>query len=228
MFGWWRHRKNHALRIGLLLEMARHNLTDRILALAGIFQATGLVQEMADQGSADPEALQTSIHSIFDIDPRSTESIFGGISGLRYGLKVLLEHLSGKQTPHKAQLVKYAIGVLHLERQLSKQPDMLQRIRIGIERARLQSEHFSVTHTNILSSLAACYSETISTLTPRIIVSGEQGHLSNPEVANAVRALLLAAIRSAVLWRQCGGNRVELLFGRRKLLAEAQRLLDRV
>lgn len=208
--------------------MAQHSITDRTLALAGIFQAATLVQEMADRGSTDSEAFQTSIRSIFNVNPPSTEAIFGGVADLRRGLKGLLEHLSGKQTPHKTQVVKYAIGVLYLERQLVKQPDMLQRIRVGIERARLQSEHFSITHSNVLASLAACYSETVSTLTPRIIVSGEQGHLSNPEVANAVRALLLAAIRSAVLWRQCGGNRIQLLFGRRKLLAEAQRLLDRI
>jgi high frequency lysogenization protein len=208
--------------------MAQHGITDRTLALAGIFQAAGLVQEMAERGSTDPEAFQTSICSIFEVDPPDTEAIFGGVTGLRHGLKGLLEHLSGKQTPHKAQVVKYAIGVLYLERQLAKQPDMLHRIRVDIERARQQSEHFSITHSNVLASLAGCYSETISTLTPRIIVSGEQGYLSNPEVANAVRSLLLAAIRSAVLWRQCGGNRIHLLFGRRKLLAEAQRLLDRI
>ena len=208
--------------------MAQHSITDRTLALAGIFQAASLVQQLAEKGSADPEAFQTSIRSIFEVNPPSSEAIFGGVAGVRLGLQGLLEHLSGKQIPHKAQIVKYAIGVLYLERQLAKKPDMLQRIGDGIERARLQSEHFSMTHSNVLANLAGCYSDTVSTLTPRIIVSGEQGHLSNPEVANAVRSLLLAAIRSAVLWRQCGGNRLQLLFGRRKLLAEAQRLLNRI
>ena len=208
--------------------MAQHSITDRTLALAGIFQAAGLVQEMANRGKTESDAFQTCIRSIFEVNPPSTEAIFGGVSGVRLGLQGLLEHLSGKQTPHKAQVVKYAIGVLYLERQLVKKPDMLDRIRVSIERARLQSEHFSITHSNVLANLAACYSETVSTLTPRIIVSGEQGHLSNPEVANAVRALLLAAIRSAILWRQCGGNRLQLIFGRRRLPAEAQRLLDRV
>jgi len=205
--------------------MAQHTITDRTLALAGIFQATGLVQDLAERGSADPDDLHTSIRSIFDLDPRDSESIYGGIEGVRAGLNGLVEHLSGRQTHHEAQVVKYAVGVLYLERRLARHPDMLKRIRTGIESARLQSEHFSITHSNVLANLAACYSETISTLTPRIIVSGEQGHLSNPDVANAVRALLLSAIRSAVLWRQCGGNRLQLLFGRRKLLAEAQRLL---
>lgn len=208
--------------------MAEHTITDRTLALAGIFQAASLVQEMADRGSAGPQALQTSLGSIFQVDPPTTEAIFGGAAGLRQGLQDLLEHLSGNQDSHKTQVVKYAIGVLYLERQLAKRPEMLRQIRVGIERARLQSEHFSLTHANILASLAGCYSDTVSTLTPRIIVSGQQGHLSNPEVANTVRALLLAAIRSAVLWRQCGGNRIQLLFGRRRLIAEAQRLLDTI
>ncbi len=208
--------------------MAEHTITDRTLALAGVFQAAGLVQQMATRGSADPQPLETCIRSIFEVDPPSTEAVFGGVAGLRAGLSWLVEHFSEKRSPEKLQVVKYAVSVLYLERQLAKQPAMLQRIGAGVERARRQSEHFSITHSNVLASLAGCYGDTISTLTPRIIVSGEQGHLSNPEVANTVRALLLAAIRCAVLWRQCGGNRIQLLFGRRKLLAEAQRLLGRL
>src|SRR3569623_1691456 len=52
-----------------------------------------------------------------------------------------------------------------------------------------------------------------------------QRHLSHPDVANKVRTLLLAAIRSAVLWRQCGGNRWQLIFGRRKIIDTARALL---
>lgn len=208
--------------------MAQHDITDRTLALAGIFQAAALVQDMATRGKADGDSFETSIRTIFDVNPSSVETVFGGIAGVRYGLEGLLEHLSGKQTPQKAQIVKYAVGILYLERQLVKDPEMLQRISTGIERARMQSEHYSITHSNVLANLAGCYSDTISTLTPRIMVAGEQGHLSNPEVANAVRALLLAAIRSAILWRQCGGNRIQLLFGRNKLQAEARRLLDSI
>jgi len=207
--------------------MTQHTLTDRTLALAGIFQAAGLVDQIANRGSADNEALEVCIRSIFEVDPPTTEAVFGGVAALRLGLEALIEHLSGKQVPHKAQVVKYVVGVLYLERQLAKKPDMLQQISAAVERARQQTSHFSMTHSNVLASLAGCYSDTISTLTPRIIVSGEHGHLSNPAVANTVRTLLLAAIRAAVLWRQCGGNRMQLLFGRRKLLAEAQRLLSR-
>jgi high frequency lysogenization protein len=208
--------------------MAHHTLADRTLALAGVFQAAGLVQNIANRGSIDPQALEVCIRSLFEFNPVTTEAVYGGIAGIRSGLEWLIAHLSGKQSLMRTQLVKYAVGVLYLERQLAKRPSMMERISGEVDRARLQSGHFSITHSNVLASLAGCYSDTISTLTPRIIVSGEHGHLSNPEVANTVRSLLLAAIRSAVLWRQCGGNRIQLLFGQRKLLAEAQRLLRRI
>lgn len=205
--------------------MAYHTLGDRTLALAGVFQAAGLVQQIATRGSNDPDALASSLRSLFVTDPPSTEAVFGDAGGVRLGLRWLRQYLSEDGSPRKAQVVKYVIGVLYLERRLARRPEMLQRISTGVDAARRQSEHFSITHSNVIAKLAGCYSDTLSTLTPRIIVTGEHGHLSNPEIANAVRALLLAAVRSAVLWRQCGGTRWQLLLGRRKLLAEAQRLL---
>jgi high frequency lysogenization protein len=57
------------------------------------------------------------------------------------------------------------------------------------------------------------------------MVAGEQRHLSDPENADRIRAVLLAGIRSAVLWRQCGGVRWKLLFHRGRLQQEARRLL---
>jgi high frequency lysogenization protein len=40
-----------------------------------------------------------------------------------------------------------------------------------------------------------------------------------------VRTLLLAGLRSAVLWRQLGGGRFDLMFGRKKIMREAEALL---
>ena len=43
-------------------------------------------------------------------------------------------------------------------------------------------------------------------------------HLQQTDTAAKIRALLLAGIRSARLWRQLGGHRWQLIFSRRKLL----------
>ena len=98
-------------------------------------------------------------------------------------------------------------------------------IEEGIEQAERQVEHFSMTHENVIAALASIYSEQISPLSPRIMVEGSDGHLSNPTNAAKIRALLLAGIRAAILWRQCGGSRLQLLFKRRSYLDSAAALL---
>jgi high frequency lysogenization protein len=45
-------------------------------------------------------------------------------------------------------------------------------------------------------------------------VTGNPTYLQNTATADKVRALLLAGIRAAILWRQVGGQRWHLLFKR--------------
>ena len=104
---------------------------------------------------------------------------------------------------------------------------MLDKISKGLQRAREQMSYFSLTHENVIASLAGIYQDTISTLLPRIIVQGEQSLLSQQANANKIRAVLLAGIRAAVLWRQTGGNRLQFLFGRKAYLQAAENLLKK-
>ena len=73
--------------------------------------------------------------------------------------------------------------------------------------------------------IAELYTQTISTLSPRIVVNGRPQHLQIDRTVNWIRTLLFASLRSAVLWRQLGGGRFSLMFGRKKMLEEAQSLL---
>ena len=60
------------------------------------------------------------------------------------------------------------------------------------------------------------------------MVNGDPVHLNNSENANRIRALLLAGIRAATLWRQSGGGRLTLLLRRNPLLLETRMLLARL
>ncbi|MFQ5470111.1 MAG: high frequency lysogenization protein HflD [Gammaproteobacteria bacterium] len=202
-----------------------HNFKDITISLAGIFQACFLVQQVARNGMHDMEPYQASISSLFNLDPKNTESVFGNVAGVSKGLEILVDQFSENRKKRNMELTQYVIASMHLERKLTKQPALLQAIGNGIKKANNQVDHFSITHENVIANLAGIYTDTISTLTPRIIVMGEQGFLSNQVNANKVRALLLAAIRSAVLWQQCGGRRLQLLFKRGKVATEASTLL---
>ncbi|NIP74388.1 MAG: high frequency lysogenization protein HflD [Gammaproteobacteria bacterium] len=200
------------------------SLQDRALALAGVFQAACLVRDTAHRGKEITPAVRASIHSIFKIDADDVANVFGGVPGLRTGLQSLAAQL-GDGIRRDAELTRYAVALLYLERKLARRAALLERVRDGICAARDQADYFSETHGNVIARLADIYQQTVSTLTPRIMVSGESSVLSNPDNAAMIRTLLLAGIRSAVLWRQCGGSRLQLLLQRGRLVREAAELL---
>ncbi len=197
----------------------------RTLALAGVLQALSLVKQTAYGQTCDPDSLETSLRSILLLDADSVEAVYGDQGGLRSGLRLIQTQLLSDRQKPDPELSRYLVVLLHLERKLSKRDDLLERLRAGIEHAQRQSEHFEILHPNVLSAFADTYSDTISTLRPRIMVNGDPQHLQDAAVARQIRALLLAAMRSVVLWRQCGGTRLGLLLQRAKLTEHARELL---
>ncbi len=201
------------------------SVNERLIALAGMFQAALLVRQVAREGRVEHNTFEASIQSVLRIDSPSTEAVFGGLDGVRDGMNVLAHFFSPVSKQQDLELIRYVLGIAHLERKLRKDAKLLKLLSQGIERAINQAEHFGPTHENVIASLAGTYSETISTLQPRIVVQGEQGHLENNANADKVRALLLALMRATFLWRQKGGARWHLLFGRKKMMRQARELL---
>ncbi|MEI6542349.1 MAG: high frequency lysogenization protein HflD [Methylococcales bacterium] len=207
--------------------MQLNTITNQTIALAGIAQAAALVQQFATKGSCDPVALETSIASVLKIDSDSVIDVYGSLSGLSLGLTQLDIQMTGYKIVNPEQ-ARYSASLVFLENQLSQHKNLLKIIQTGIIKAQSQSEHFGLMHENVFANLGEVYQNTISTLQPRIMVNGEQNYLSRNEVANKIRACLLAGIRSAILWRQCGGTRWKFLFYRKKIQAELQILLKQI
>ena len=198
---------------------------EHTMALGGLFQAVTLVQQTAREGNADPEPFESSIASILRVDADDTKAVYGGSAQLARGLQTLCRQLGKDKARQDAELMRYAVSLLFLERQLVRNTRMLERVREGVDAATQQSEHFPVTHANVLARLADTYASTVSQLRPRIMVQGKPEYLNTPANANRIRALLLAGMRSAVLWRQLGGNRLQLLWTRKHIVRCAERLL---
>ncbi len=200
------------------------NLTHQTIALAGLSQSVQLVRNIARTGTANSNDMETCLSSLLKINADSVEDVYGGLKNLQPGLALLEQQLGAPETVD-AELARYAAALVYLEGKYRRQEAMQKAIRLGLERATAQAAHFGVNHENVIASLADLYKNTISQLTPRIIIQGDQHHLENPANANNIRALLLSGIRSAWLWRQCGGSRLGFLLNRRKLREESSRLL---
>lgn len=201
-------------------------LRDITLALAGVFQAALLVQLQAREGRVPEAPYRASIGSLLRIDAPDVPTVFDGIAGVRLGLETLASQLA--QSPQDAEITRYVVSLMYLERRLRRDRDMLATLRAGIERASAQAETFGATHTNVIANLGGTYGDTLSRLRFRILVRGEPVYLENPDNAARVRALLLAGVRAAFLWRQRGGSRLQLFLQRRRILATTRALLAEI
>ncbi|OOZ41999.1 lysogenization regulator HflD [Solemya pervernicosa gill symbiont] len=197
---------------------------NQTIALAGTLQAVTMVKQLAHGEQYDQDDLQTMVGTVFETEPASIEAVYGGLAGVANGLRLLIRQLGDDTSQRDIETTKYLITLLHLEKQLMKRSDLLETVTAGIERARQQLNHFEPTHSNVIAGLADTYFTTISTLQPRIMVQGDPATLNSPENANRIRALLLSGVRSAILWKQAGGGKLRLIFGRKKILAQAHAL----
>ena len=134
----------------------------------------------------------------------------------------------GDKPQKDVELTRYIVGVLALERRLHKTPTKMKALGDKLQHLQRQLQHFAITDDNMLANLADIYAECISSLGSRIQIYGQPDLLKQTAVQHKVRALLLAAIRSAVLWRQAGGSRLNFIFKRRKLVAQAQQMLSQL
>lgn len=192
---------------------------DRVIALSALMQTVTLVQQIADSGQINNDDFSTMLGSLVATDATSTADVYGGIENLRTGLLQFNQQLSKKKSAKDVVLLRYAIGLMHLERKLAKRPAMMDLISREIEQIPQQIEYFgSITSPQVVARFANIYERTVSELTPRVQVYGDASFLQQPDNVNKVRALLLAGIRAAVLWRQKGGNRWQFIFASNKLL----------
>ncbi|MEW5838036.1 MAG: high frequency lysogenization protein HflD [Pseudomonadota bacterium] len=202
-----------------------HSIEDQTLALAGIVQACLLVRELAHQGQAPEHAFQASIASIFRLDAPDVPAVYDGVLRIGDGLRHLRKQLSGQAGQQDAEIMRHSLTLLHLAQQLMQNQTMWQTLGAEIQAIGLREKEQDWLHPSRIEDLAALYQKTISTLTPKIMVKGNPNQLNQPWVAQRIRAALLAGIRSAVLWHQCGGSKWNLLFRRKRFIEATDHLL---
>jgi high frequency lysogenization protein len=196
---------------------------DRVLALAGLAQALQQVRRIAETGQSQAAAAQPVLDSVFRIDADSAAQVYGGARALEPGLRALGDYLSSRGDD--PLLPKLALATVQLERRFSGEPNTLAAVANGIAAIAPQAEALGSAHPDVLAALGGLYADTISHLRPRIMVQGNPHYLGQPGVVSEIRALLLAAVRSALLWRQLGGSQWQVLFARRAMVEAVGRQL---
>lgn len=200
-------------------------MKERTMALAGIFQATELVRQAANHGTWSGYAADTCLQSLLAIEADSVDEIYGSAQNLRLGAETLVSVLQGDR--RYMESLGYAVSIMQLENNFRKKTSM--QAKIGRELISVIDVDDDTEAHEIIDlqarKIADLYTRTISTLSPRIVINGRPQYLQVDRTVHWIRTLLFAGLRSAVLWRQMGGGRFNLMFGRKKMLEQAQTLL---
>lgn len=203
-----------------------NSINEQTLTLAAVCQIAYWVQKISRHGQVDEEELALLLNSVMNTSPENTMEVYGGeISHLKTGLTTLINHLGNKASNKDPEITRYVVSLLGLERRLSKHSDKMSALGERISQSQRQLAHYDITSETLIASLAAIYSDLISPLGTPIQVAGDPEILKQTINQQRIRALLLAGIRSSVLWRQVGGKRRSILFSRAKIVECAEQLL---
>lgn len=218
---------------------------NRLLAMVALFQAAQLTYLLANQGKNtlngyNNESYQIINQAALNIQNNDTSSLFSldhfqGLDQLQLGLRSLEGALIQPYQNTKSRLpmprqygetFRYAMALLQLEKKVYKKPSFIQRIES--EQANIKQRlHFfdnNIQHPSIVASLATLYVDTAGQLTPRLSIRGKPDYLKHQPTIDAIRATLFAGLQAAHLWRQLGGNRWQLIFGRKQMLDDLRQL----
>lgn len=199
-------------------------MQDKVLALAGVCQAASLVNEIARRGSCDEQKLETMLNTLLITHPNDVESIYGDRTQIATGMTQLIAQLDPQGGKKSNDVTRYSISLLALERKVHGTRGVFDKLEQRIEHIKRQVEHQAVTDDQVIANFASIYMDVISPTGPRIQVAGNPAYLKSKANQDKIRALLLAGLRSTILWRQIGGSRIQFIFSRRGMLTAAKQI----
>lgn len=195
------------------------------IALCAMFQSTELIEQIASRGQCDQSCFNPLQDTLFTGNASSVESVYGSLEHYRTGMQALLQYLGGQKASTAPYTPYYLLSIMKVARVLMKDSNLSARLSQGLETIAIQREQFQLSAEAVSNRVGGLYQETISTVPPGIQVRGQQVYLQDSDNAARVRVLLLSGIRSAVLWYQKGGGKLQLLFSRKKYVQQAEQWL---
>ncbi|XID75950.1 lysogenization protein HflD [Alkanindiges sp. WGS2144] len=218
---------------------------NRLLAVVALFQAAQLTYLLAAQGKnalqgISAQALVSLLDASLTIKADASASlfsldVFGGLEHLQIGFRSLEGSLAQPYQNTRSRMpmprqysesFRYAMALIQLEKKVYKKPVFVQQITS--EQANIQQRlnffDHNMQHPAILASLANLYVNTAGQLTPRLSVRGKPEYLKQQATIDAIRACLFSGLQAAHFWRQLGGTRWQLIFGRKAMLEDLRYL----
>lgn len=193
---------------------------NQTIALAAVCQAALLVCDASKGKSINKEIATQLFQGVMVTTPDSIFDVYQNIQDLRGGCESMLKQMSGRTDRRDMELTRYVAGMMALSKKLMNSSDAQHHLTETIEQISRRLDHFDISSDSVMTNFADGYSKAISPLGQKIQVMGDPNVLTQDVVQNRIRAILLAGVRAAVLWRQMGGKRRQFIFNRKQILQD--------
>lgn len=195
---------------------------EQTLALASILQCAQLVQQLSTTGKINQPAYEASLESLFKFDSPTTLDVFGDLSALITGFKTLLSFSKNAADNPDQVVLYYALSMQKLAAKIAKNKILLEAIQNGLVKIQQHRNDYDFSVSSISNKVDLLYQETVSKISPRIMIQGNEQFLSANENTSKIRTLLFCGIRAAFLWHQLGGSKWKLIFSKKQYLKQAE------
>ena len=195
--------------------MFKPELKNEVISLGAIYQASSEIKKIAWQGKINNKLIEPLIYSVYQTTSNEIEDIYINLKRLNTGLDFLRKQFVGDVFSRDAEVDRYFEAINVLVKNMNKNSEIFSNLR-----DELSSHKENVTEDNLhehAEFLSNLYLKTISKINPRIIVNGDNIHLTDNRNASMIRALLLSAIRSFILWQQSGGTKFRIFLFKKKM-----------
>jgi high frequency lysogenization protein len=195
--------------------MFKPELKNEVISLGAIYQASSEIKKIAWQGKINNKFIEPLIYSVYQTTSNEIEDIYINLKRLNTGLDFLRKQFVGDVFSRDAEVDRYFEAINVLVKNMYKNNEIFSNLRDELSNYKENvTENNLHEHAEFLSNL---YLKTISKINPRIIVNGDNIYLTDNRNASMIRALLLSAIRSFILWQQSGGTKFRIFLFKKKM-----------
>ena len=205
--------------------MFEWSIGNQTIALAGIYQSCLTVSNIAWKGTYVKEDLNPLINSVLKIDSEDIADIYIGLKHLKPGFIHLRKQLVGDIFTRREETRRYFASLIELSKKLQSNSEVSSQIQELVNQLNKSSQKLELTVDDIVSELSNIYIKTLSKFEPRIVVNGENTHLTVLLQASRIRTALFAGLRSVFLWQQSGGSKLKMFFFQSKMVKKIDEYL---
>lgn len=205
--------------------MFERSIGNQTIALAGVYQSCLTVSNIAWKGTYIKEDLSPLINSVLKIDSEDITDIYIDLKHLKSGFMHLRKQLVGDIFTRSEETRKYFASLIELSKKLQSNSEVSSQIQELVNQLNKSSQKLELTVDDLVSELSNIYTKTLSKFEPRIVVNGENTHLTVLLQASRIRTALFAGLRSVFLWQQSGGSKLKMFFFQSKMVKKIDEYL---